>query len=671
MNKKTIITVVIASLIIIFLVVVFGFFGLMLLLRADRPTPPIPAPNPPEVNSSSFIQFTSTEDFQSYLVANQNLNQNIYSSGLGMGDMMVKNDIQESTSAPSTPSTTTALAPDRYSQTNVQVQGIDEPDIVKTNGSEIFFSPESFYYNYDFVSPLADSAKSIMPPVDQNITAIISAFPPAEMSKLSDIKQNGQLLLVGDNLIVISYDTIYAYNVANPANPTELWQYALSDYNSTFSQSRAFQDKLYIMTQTNLYSSPACPIPLLKGAKADFSVACDQIYHPTLPVTSNVTNTVMQIDPKTGAIEKNISMIGSYDSSTIYMSENNIYATYTMSGDMVSFFHNFILENSSFFSDTVVAKVTKLNSYDISTSSKMLELQTIINQYLAGLNQDDKLKLENDLQNIVGEYLKIHKRELESTMVNQIDLDSFALTATGSVPGTLFNSFSMDEYNDNLRIATTTANNIWGLPINIPNSESVNDVYVLDQNLQQKGSVLDMGAGERIYSVRFVGDRGYVVTFRETDPFYILDLSSASNPQKVGELKIPGYSSYLHPISENLILGVGKEGENVKLSLFDVSSPSDPTEVAKYNLNEYWSDVLSTHHAFLLDDKHQVFFIPGSTGGYVFSYAQNKLELVKAVDSINAQRAIYINDNMYIIGQDKIVVLDEKSWERIKEFSLK
>jgi uncharacterized secreted protein with C-terminal beta-propeller domain len=329
------------------------------------------------------------------------------------------------------------------------------------------------------------------------------------------------------------------------------------------------------------------------------------------------------------------------------------------------------LENSELFADSMIVKVTKLNSYDISDSAKLLELQTIMDQYLASLDQDVKLKLENDLQNSVDKYLKEHKRELESTMINKINLNDFTLSATGSVPGTLLNSFSMDEFANNLRVATTTANNVWGLPINISNTESVNDVYVLDQKLNNVGNVLDMGAGERIYSVRFIGDQGYVVTFRETDPFYVLDLSSPTNPKKVGELKIPGYSSYLHPVSEDLILGIGKEDENVKLSLFDVSDPSKPTEIAKYNLKEYWSDILSTHHAFLMDDQHQVFFIPGSTGGYIFSYAQNKLELVKAVDSISAQRAIYINDNMYIIGQDKIVVLDEKTWERVKEFSLR
>jgi uncharacterized secreted protein with C-terminal beta-propeller domain len=176
-----------------------------------------------------------------------------------------------------------------------------------------------------------------------------------------------------------------------------------------------------------------------------------------------------------------------------------------------------------------------------------------------------------------------------------------------------------------------------------------------------------LGLTERIYSARFIEDKGYLVTFRETDPFYVLDLSDPENPELKGQLKIPGYSSYLHPITKDKILGIGKEGSNVKISLFDVSDPENPKEIAKYNLDEYWSDILNTHHAFLLDEKHQIFFLPGGRGGYIFFYKENKLELKRAVSDISAKRAIYINDYLCIIGENKIVVLNELNWEKIKE----
>ncbi|MCX6797144.1 MAG: beta-propeller domain-containing protein [Candidatus Doudnabacteria bacterium] len=137
-----------------------------------------------------------------------------------------------------------------------------------------------------------------------------------------------------------------------------------------------------------------------------------------------------------------------------------------------------------------------------------------------------------------------------------------------------------------------------------------------------------------------------------------------------GELKIPGFSSYLHPLAANLILGVGQESGKVKLSLFDASNPSDPKELDKYQLDEYWTDVSSTHHAFLQDKDHGVFFLPGGNNGYIFSYKDNKLKLEKAVSNIQAKRALYINDIMYIVGSDKIVTVDEKTWERIGEMEL-
>jgi uncharacterized secreted protein with C-terminal beta-propeller domain len=176
-----------------------------------------------------------------------------------------------------------------------------------------------------------------------------------------------------------------------------------------------------------------------------------------------------------------------------------------------------------------------------------------------------------------------------------------------------------------------------------------------------------MGLGERIYSARFIGDRGYIVTFRQTDPFYVLDLSNPTNPKLKGELKIPGYSGYLHPLADNIILGVGQEDWKLKMSLFDVSDPNNPKEIDKYLMQESYSEAINNHKAFLQDAKHKVFFLPGGSGGYVFGYEGNKLKLVKAVSDINARRAIFINDYMYIIHDNGVVVLDETKWEKVKE----
>jgi len=156
----------------------------------------------------------------------------------------------------------------------------------------------------------------------------------------------------------------------------------------------------------------------------------------------------------------------------------------------------------------------------------------------------------------------------------------------------------------------------------------------------------------------------------QTDPFYVLDLSNPNNPLLKGELKIPGYSSYLYPIAKNKVLGIGAENNQVKVSLFDVRDANNPQEISKYNLDEYYSEISQNHHAFLLDAKHQIFFLPGGKGGYVFSYNGDNLTLVKTVADIQAKRAIFINDFLYVVGENKLVVLDENSWEKVKELEL-
>ncbi len=232
----------------------------------------------------------------------------------------------------------------------------------------------------------------------------------------------------------------------------------------------------------------------------------------------------------------------------------------------------------------------------------------------------------------------------------------------------MLNQFSLDEYEGNLRVATTIGEQWFGRFGRV--SESENDIYVLDDDLDIRGSVQGLGLTERIYSARFIGDTGYIVTFRQIDPFYVIDLSDPDDPEMKGELKIPGFSSYLHPLKDKLILGVGRENGQVKLSLFDVSNPSNPREQDKYILDEYYSDVENTHRAFLQDRDNEVFFIPGSQSAYIFSYANNEIDLEHAVADIGAKRALYIDDTMFIVGDRAIVSLDIDDWDELDRLKL-
>ena len=173
--------------------------------------------------------------------------------------------------------------------------------------------------------------------------------------------------------------------------------------------------------------------------------------------------------------------------------------------------------------------------------------------------------------------------------------------ASGTVDGHLLNQFSMHDQDGTFFVATTT-----GTPWSSEGSESqIVSMQPNGDRLEQIGFVGEIGKGEQIFSVRYVQDTAYVVTFRQTDPFYVVDLSAPTDMVVRGELKIPGVSTYLHPISDSLVLGVGQEGTDEgfltgsKVSLFDVSDPSDPREVDVWTLPNSNSDAEFDHRAFL------------------------------------------------------------------------
>ncbi len=187
-----------------------------------------------------------------------------------------------------------------------------------------------------------------------------------------------------------------------------------------------------------------------------------------------------------------------------------------------------------------------------------------------------------------------------------------AYAASGEVLGVIHNQFSMSEHSGHLRVVTTVSSGPWG-------DDSESWVRVLDittEPLAEVGSVGDIGRGEDVQSVRFVGDVGYVVTFRQIDPFYTLDLSDPTDPRVVGELKIPGFSSYLHPISDSLVIGVGSEAGSdgvvtgSKVSLFDVSDLTAPLEVDVWSVPDGWHTVGWDHRAFLWWQPESLAVIP-------------------------------------------------------------
>ncbi|ONI89424.1 hypothetical protein ALI22I_15490 [Saccharothrix sp. ALI-22-I] len=196
----------------------------------------------------------------------------------------------------------------------------------------------------------------------------------------------------------------------------------------------------------------------------------------------------------------------------------------------------------------------------------------------------------------------------QTTAIHQFDISQPGPpkhVASGQVAGTLLNQYSLSDHEGHLRVATTSAD-APGIPEQAPATQSSVTVLKRDgAQLKEVGRIDGLGLGERIYSVRFVGPVGYVVTFRQVDPLYTLDLSDPTKPRKVGELKITGYSAYLHPAGDGKLIGVGQEATEqgrttgTQVSLFDVSNPAAPTKVAGHHLAGANSEVEFDPHAFL------------------------------------------------------------------------
>ena len=267
----------------------------------------------------------------------------------------------------------------------------------------------------------------------------------------------------------------------------------------------------------------------------------------------------------------------------------------------------------------------------------------------------------------------------QGTKITKITLNggNFEVTAQGSVKGGLLNQFSLGEYQGNLRVATTYHNNyekdgVWYY-------DTENNVYVLDENLNQIGAVEGLAKGERIYSARFMGEKIYMVTFKETDPLFVIDASDPTNPVVLGELKIPGFSNYLHPYGEDMLIGLGEDVEfneefgtlkakGLKLSLFDVSDPTNPIEVDAITIGGpySYSDAQYNHKAVLFDAKRSIIGFPCQNFDnqydcyMVFTVSENGFEPLKKIASEYNKgynlRGLTVGDTLFTVGINGISV---------------
>lgn len=245
--------------------------------------------------------------------------------------------------------------------------------------------------------------------------------------------------------------------------------------------------------------------------------------------------------------------------------------------------------------------------------------------------------------------------------------------AQGKFDGYLNDSFSIDEYEGNLRVVTTDGD--------------TNSVYVLDKELDIIGSIEDLAKDERVYSARFMGDVGYFVTFRETDPLFSVDLSDPKKPKIIGELKIPGFSEYLHFYGEDQLLGIGMNvdeetmiTDGVKLTMFDISDKTDVKEADTYILeNVYSTEVGYDYKAALVDPGRNIIGFAGYTEGgqnyYLFAYDKKDGFVCNMEEHINGNairstRGVYIEDVIYVVQGNIIEAYSLKDYKKVDDLIL-
>jgi len=537
-----------------------------------------------------------------------------------------------------------------YSTTNIQVAGVDEPDIVKNDGNYIY----TISGNTVFIVNASQQDAGVVSKI------VCDDFAPAGIFVKGD-----RLAILGSNYStsqLLPYNMPLTWNVVETQTYVRLYDISdraqpnlLRTFNMTgdYFDSRMIGKYVYFVTSMHAYVlNDTVILPqIYSGDGAKEFLSATEIYYSNVSDNYFSYTTFVAMNIQDASEEPTHMSIMTGAASNMYVSLNNIYVTF----------------------------------------NEATEETTIYRVHM----QDDNL----------------------------------TCVAQGKVPGQVLNQFSMDEYGDYFRIATTTtsvaiiqnpvskANNTFLPPIIGWSSEQSTNVYVLDMNLSIVGRLENISIGEKFHSARFMEDRCYLVTFQKTDPLFVINLADPNAPTILGNLTIPGYSDYLQPYDENHLIGVGKETveaesgyfawyQGIKISIFDVSNVSNPVQMTKVTIGDRGSDspVLSDHKALLFDKQMDLLVIPVTVakvdpsqypeevpqyaygtpvwqGAYVYNITLTDGLVLKGnithaesvgmpPSSLYVNRALYIGDVLYTISQGKIELNSLADLTFLKEVNL-
>lgn len=520
-----------------------------------------------------------------------------------------------------------------YSETNVQVKGVDEADIVKTDGSYIYY--------------VAANQLNILKADGANTKLVSSTLLSASDAWWG---YNSEMFLLGTRLMIISqgYNTVWVndanggyqnstdqtqvtiYDVSDPSKPV---QAASLGQSGTYVSARMIGDFVYIVTSQYIYNpvrgTPVTYIPALTEGAETKLVNPSDIYVPGTPQSAAYT-VIGSVNLKSGS---------NYASAkAVFGGTSQLYANA----------EHMLLALTQYTSSTQpIAPDKDGKNVQITTGQSNTDL------ILLGLSEGDITKI-----------------------------------ASGTVPGYLLNQFSMDEYKGVIRVVTTV--DAWtqyiytdGVDTYDYKSSNWNNLYTLDQNLSILGKIENLAKDEYVQSVRFDGDVGYFVTFRQVDPLFAVDLTNASAPRVLSTLKIPGFSEYLQGYGENRLLGLGYDADEqtgatrgVKLTMFDTSNKSNVKELFTAAVDADWTIAGSNHKAILADPEKNLIAFPADTDYYIYRFDVGsgftqvaKVDLSSDLSSWNL-RGLFIGDNFYVLSESSVTVISLSTYQVLAQLKI-
>ena len=490
-----------------------------------------------------------------------------------------------------------------HSDTTVQVEGVDEADIVKTDGKYIYIL----------------SGK----PKDKKVKLVdVTGEKPKQLAsiKAEDIYAT-DMYLSGDRLILLGTSESdfsvlgVIYDVSDPNSPKEITRFKQSgDYN----ESRLIDGKLYVISNFGVNT-------------AEIKKSQEETFVPSV--------TCRDYD-------------GAVTADSVYFYDNCNYPRYTV-----------------------------LCGYDIKDGTLSGTQSVLGGSYTVYASTQNIITCSNP-----------NSEGLTQVARFAIDGGKIDFKATGSISGSLLNQFSIDEYKGYFRFVLTEYKTI-ETPYETSGTEVIayvvettrtNSLVILDGDLKETGKITDLAPDERVYSVRFMGETAYFVTFRQVDPLFSADVSDPYNPKIIGSLKIPGFSSYLFPYGDKL-LGIGRNADEqtgraglMKLSMFDISDPSNVTESSKTDVPATYSEALYSHKATLADYGKNIigFSVYGDNGPYylVYSYEDGKfVQRLRAQLDVNGSdycRGLYIGNVFYIASHYELQYYDLETFEPLGALKL-